>query len=50
MLGVLKFPVAIGFVLTIVGVAFGYTIPEFWLGGRVRKRQKAILHDDPGLA
>ncbi len=42
-LGVLKFPVLIGFVLTIVGVAFGYTIPEFWLGGRVRKRQKAIL-------
>ena len=22
---------------------FGYTIPEFWLGGRVKKRQKAIL-------
>ncbi len=42
-LGVLKFPVLIGFVLTAVGVAFGYTIPEFWLGGRVRKRQKAIL-------
>ena len=42
-LGVLKFPVLIGFVLTVVGVAFGYTIPEFWLGGRVRKRQKAIL-------
>ena len=26
-----------------IGLAFGYTIPEFWLGGRVRKRQKAIL-------
>jgi tight adherence protein C len=42
-IGLLKFPIPIGFVLTMVGVAFGYTIPEFWLGGRVRKRQKAIL-------
>ena len=25
------------------GRCFGYTIPEFWLGGRVKKRQKAIL-------
>ena len=24
-----------------VGLMFGYTIPEFWLGGRVKKRQKA---------
>jgi tight adherence protein C len=30
-----------------VGVLFGYTIPEFWLGGRVRKRQKAILLQIP---
>ncbi|MGZ6266699.1 MAG: type II secretion system F family protein [Candidatus Limnocylindrales bacterium] len=43
LLGLLKFPLPIGFLLTMVGVAFGYTIPEFWLGGRVRKRQKAIL-------
>jgi tight adherence protein C len=42
-IGLLKFPVPVAFVLTLVGVAFGYTIPEFWLGGRVRKRQKAIL-------
>jgi tight adherence protein C len=41
--GVFKFPIPIGFVLALVGVAFGYTAPEFWLGGRVRKRQKAIL-------
>jgi tight adherence protein C len=27
----------------VVGLAFGWTIPEFWLGGRVKKRQKAIL-------
>jgi tight adherence protein C len=42
-LGLLKFPLPIAGLLTLVGVMFGYTIPEFWLGGRVRKRQKAIL-------
>jgi tight adherence protein C len=26
---------------------FGYTIPEFWLGGRVKKRQHAILLQIP---
>ncbi len=26
-----------------VGLVFGFIIPEFWLGGRVRRRQKAIL-------
>ena len=41
--GVLGFPFLIGVLLTGVGVMFGYTMPEFWLGGRVRKRQKAIL-------
>ena len=25
------------------GALFGYTFPEFWLGGQVKKRQKAIL-------
>jgi tight adherence protein C len=39
----LKLPVPVGFVLIPAGVLFGYTIPEFWLGGRVKKRQKAIL-------
>jgi tight adherence protein C len=29
--------------LAVVGLLFGYTIPEFWLGGRVKKRQHAIL-------
>ena len=42
-LGLFKFPLPIAGLLTLVGVMFGYTIPEFWLGGRVRKRQKAIL-------
>ena len=42
-LGLLSFPLPIGLVMAGVGVAFGYIIPEFWLGGRVKKRQKAIL-------
>ena len=41
--GVLGFPFAIGAGFGVIGVLFGYTIPEFWLGGRVKKRQKAIL-------
>ena len=41
--GVLGFPFLIGVLLALVGALFGYTIPEFWLGGRVKKRQKAIL-------
>ena len=42
-IGVLGFPFLIGLVMTMVGALFGYTLPEFWLGGRVRKRQHAIL-------
>jgi tight adherence protein C len=41
--GVLSLPFVLGLVMAGVGLAFGYTIPEFWLGGRVRKRQHAIL-------
>src|SRR5258705_5913183 len=41
--GVLGLPFLIGAGLSIVGGLFGYTVPEFWLGGRVKKRQKAIL-------
>ena len=41
--GVLVVPVPVNFLMILVGVMFGYTIPEFWLGGRVRGRQKAIL-------
>jgi tight adherence protein C len=40
-----------GFVMALVlggvGVLFGYIIPEFWLGGRVKARQKAILLQIP---
>jgi tight adherence protein C len=41
--GVLGFPFPVGAGLGLIGALFGYTIPEFWLGGRVKKRQKAIL-------
>jgi len=36
-----------GVLLTPVGLLMGYTVPEFWLGGRVRKRQHAILLQIP---
>jgi len=42
-MGVLGFPFLIGLLMTAVGGLFGYTAPEFWLGRRVRARQKAIL-------
>jgi tight adherence protein C len=45
--GFIKVPVPINFALIFAGVLFGYTIPEFWLGGRVRKRQHAILLQIP---
>jgi tight adherence protein C len=41
--GLLGFPFLIGVLLAAVGGLFGYTIPEFWLGGRIKKRQHAIL-------
>ena len=42
--GILGFPFFIGGLgLPVVGALFGYTVPEFWLGGRVKKRQKGIL-------
>jgi tight adherence protein C len=47
LLHVLSFPPLIGLVMAGVGVLFGYTIPEFWLGGRVRRRQHDILLQIP---
>jgi tight adherence protein C len=35
--------VTMGLLLTLVGVGIGYIGPEFWLGRRVKGRQKAIL-------
>ena len=37
----------VGLLLGIAGIAFGYIVPEFWLGRRVRGRQKAILLQIP---
>ena len=45
--GVMALPIPINFLMALIGVAFGYTIPEFWLGGRVKKRQHAILLQIP---
>jgi tight adherence protein C len=42
-LNIMGLPFLIGLLMTAVGVFLGYTVPEFWLGGRVKKRQKAIL-------
>jgi tight adherence protein C len=41
--GVMKLPIPINFGMGVVGLLFGYTVPEFWLGGRVKKRQHAII-------
>jgi tight adherence protein C len=45
--GVMKLPIPINFGMGLVGLLLGYTVPEFWLGGRVRKRQHAILLQIP---
>ena len=46
--GILGFPFFIGgLIMPLVGALFGYTVPEFWLGGRVKKRQKGILMNIP---
>jgi tight adherence protein C len=37
----------LGVLLGAAGIAFGYIAPEFWLGRRVRGRQKAILLQIP---
>ena len=41
--GVLGFPFVVGALMSIVGGIFGYIAPEFWLGRKVKARQKAIL-------
>src|SRR5947208_6583459 len=32
-----------GVIMGLIGLVFGYIAPEFWLGRRVRRRQKLIL-------
>jgi tight adherence protein C len=39
--------IVLGVLLGVVGIAFGYIAPEFWLGRRVRARQHAILLQIP---
>ena len=42
--GVMGFPFFIGgLLMPVVGALFGYTVPEFWLGRKVKARQKGIL-------
>jgi tight adherence protein C len=41
--GLLGGNLAVGLGLGVAGLVGGYIVPEFWLGGRVRARQKAIL-------
>ena len=43
----MKLPIPLNFGMGVVGLLLGYTLPEFWLGGRVRKRQHAILLQIP---
>ncbi len=45
--GLLGQNILAGIALAAVGLGMGYTIPEFWLGGRVKKRQKAVLLQIP---
>jgi tight adherence protein C len=45
--GVLGGDLVQGGILAALGAGIGYVGPEFWLGGRVKKRQKAILIQIP---
>jgi tight adherence protein C len=45
--GLMGLPPVLRILMGFVGLLFGYTIPEFWLGGRVRKRQHLILLQIP---
>jgi len=39
----LKLPPFLSVLMVPIGALFGYTLPEFWLGRRVKQRQKRIL-------
>jgi len=45
--GLLQGDFLAGIALALVGLGIGYILPEFWLSGRVKKRQKAILLQIP---
>jgi tight adherence protein C len=41
--GLLAGGIIAGLLLGLVGIGIGYLLPEFWLGGRIKARQKVIL-------
>ena len=45
--GLLQGQFLTGIAIGVVGLGIGYILPEFWLSGRVKKRQKAILLQIP---
>jgi len=45
--GLLGRNIVMGLAIGLAGIGIGYTVPEFWLGGRAKKRQKAILMQIP---
>ena len=42
-LGLLMCGVQVGFLFAVFGLVFGFIVPEFWLGGRIRKRSMAMI-------
>jgi len=45
--GLLQGQILTGIAIGALGLGIGYILPEFWLSGRVKKRQKAILLQIP---
>jgi tight adherence protein C len=45
--GLLGGNIAFGLIVGLIGLGIGYIFPEFWLSGRVKKRQKAIIMQIP---
>jgi tight adherence protein C len=43
LMGLLAGSLTMGILLAVVGLALGYLMPEFWLGGKIKARQKVIL-------
>lgn len=42
-IGLLAGGLLMGIFLGVLGIGIGYLVPEFWLGGRIKARQKIIL-------
>lgn len=43
LIGLLATSLTAGFMLAILGFGIGFLLPEFWLGGKIKARQKVIL-------